>query len=329
MAARINPWWLIPISVVAVAAIGGGLRARIPQADDWRAAVAAIRAELKPGDGVTWAPYALGEGRIHFGDLPVFHADPLSETDLSRYDRVFVMGAAGHDADELPPEHTLEARARYGALTVDRVRVGGERVVGDLYATLESATVSRSGASGDPRVCDFFSGSGWHCDLRDDAETTRRCLALPIAQRWQQRQKNPDCGLAASLHVSRDVRLIGDAPRRCIYFHPVAAAAVRLSWSAAPAGERLVVSGGFSDPMVADNYRKAIRVEPLKLVVSRGGAVLRELDVPAEKGWFRHEIELPEGTAPIDFVLTGPSPTDADFCFDPVIQTSRAEGQAP
>ena len=77
------------------------------------------------------------------------------------------------------------------------------------------------------------------------------------------------------------------------------------------------------------NYRKAIRVEPLKLVVSRGGAVLRELDVPAEKGWFRHEIELPEGTAPIDFVLTGPSPTDADFCFDPVIQTSRAEGQAP
>lgn len=326
---RINAWILLPLLVVVSALVGVWQRGRVPARADWQAAVARVRAGWSPGDGATWAPYTQGEGRTAFGDLKMLHVRDLGTADLARFDRVWLLGALGYDADDLAPEHTLVERHREGGVTVDLVRVGGPKVVGDLYAQLEQAIHTRHDARGGVQTCDFWSGRGWHCTLRDPPEKTRACLGQSVARRLEQRAKDPECGLDPWLHASRDVRLIGDTPRHCVWLHPMADAAVRLTWNEAPGGDALVVDFGFSDPMVADNYAKQLRVKPAKLRVLRAGAELAVVDVPATKGWHRQSIDLPAGAAPLAFELTTTATADAHFCFDPTVRVKTRPGSAP
>ena len=100
----------------------------------------------------------------------------------------------------------------------------------------------------------------------------------------------------------------------------MADAKVRLTWNDAPGGDALVVDYGFSDPMVADNYRKQIRVTPATLRVLRAGTELKSINVPAQKGWRRESIDLPSGPAPLAFEIATPSTSDAHFCFDPTVR---------
>lgn len=342
-------WLLLPVAVFVSAAVGAAQRDRVPTRRDWQAAVEAVRARLKPGDGVTWAPYTQGEGRLFFGDLPVFHTRDLATADLARYDRVFVLGALGYDAAPLlaprgdAPVHRLAegGRQTFGRVTVDEVEVAGPKVTGDLLATLDRATVRRRYTDGRERLCDFWSGQGWHCEPKAAPELVRQCLGESVAARLarhDRKQRSPDqldadCGLDPELHVSRDVRLIGDTPRHCVWFHPAAGATVQLEWTEAPAAEVLVIDEGFADPMVADNYARELHVSPARLRVLRAGTELGALEIPAQKGWRRHELPLPAGAsaAPITFEIASASDRDAHFCFDPTLRmrSRTPSGGAP
>lgn len=325
---RLNPWWLAPLAVVLAAVMVLRQRAAVPEPGDWQAATEAIRAGLEPGDGVAWAPYWAGEGRLFMHGLPGFHLTDVEAADLSRFRRVWLMGAFGRDADDLPPGHTPVERRIFGEVTLDLVEVGGERVVGDLRADLEQARVSRSGR----RVerCDFWDGRGWHCKVSKGPEKTRRCLAQPISRRHRQRRRDPHCGLDPWLNVSRDVRVIGDFPRRCIWFHPMAGKTLRLHWPTAPDGASLVIDHGFTDKVITDHTRKETRTRPATLRVRRGGVegpVIGQQPVPPEKGWRRWRLPLdgPLGDGLTIEVDTEATP-DGHLCIDATVRAPAPEG---
>lgn len=334
-APRVWAWWLAPLAVVATVALTAWQQSRVPTRDDWKAATDAIRAALAPGDGVSWMPYHAGEGRLFFHGLPAFHLPEADRgvADLARYERVWLLGAFGYDADDLEGPIRRLDRQTFGALTLDLVRATGPRVVGDLYADLDRARLRRVYENKPEQTCDFWSGRGWHCNLKRSPDATRRCLGQSVAKRHAKRQRRGechlydcsvrDCGLDPWLHASRDVHVIGDGVRRCIWLHPMREATVVLDWPDAPTGDTLVTDYGFVDKIVADNYRRHIKVKPARLSVYRGDARIGELEVDNVKGWFRHEVELADDAAPIRFELTTESTRDAYFCFDPTIRAER------
>lgn len=326
---RFNAWWLAPLAVLASLGLTWCQRARVPTRADWKAATDFVRERLQPGDGVTWAPYHAGEGRLFLHGLPAFHLLDPATADLARWDRVWLLGAFGAGARDLPSGHRPIDRQVFGTVTVELVEVGGDRVVGDLYAELESARLTRRWKRDDRRdVCDFWDGRGWHCDLRRSPEATRECLGRPTARRLRDRRRDPHCGLDPWLHASRDVRVVGGGPRRCIWFHPRADATMSLEWPGAPAAEKLVVDYGFRDPVVTDHARPAPRVKPARLTVRRGDAVLAEQVVPVEKGWHRLVVPLEGAGAaagPMTFSIDTASTIDAHFCFDPTLRVARRD----
>lgn len=325
--ARFNPWWLAPIAALAAAVMALWQRSEVPARGDWQAAAEAARAELQPGDGVTWAPYWAGEGRLFLHGLPAFHMPQAESADLSRFRRMWLMGAFGRDAADLPPGHAVVKRQAFGEVTLELVEVGGERVVGDLRADLEQARVSRAGRT--TERCDFWDGRGWHCKLSRSPDQTRRCLGLPVEQRHRQRRRDPNCGLDPWLNVSRDVRVIGDAPRRCVWFHPVAGKTLRVSWPTAPAGASVVVDHGFTDQAITDHTRAETRTRPATLRVRRGGddgPVIGEHEVTPEKGWRRWRLPLEGGGEGLTIEVETEATVDAHLCVDVTVRAAAPEG---
>lgn len=318
-------WFLLPVVLFVALVVGQMQSARVPTRAHWAEATERVRAGRTPTDAVLWAPYSQGEGRIFFEGLNAQHAE-LETADLARWDTVWLFTSHGRSAADLTWPHTVTDTGHFGPLTVERLVVGGERVVGDLYAGLEKTRVRRIDTPGNETVCGFWSGRGWHCTLRDAPETTRRCLGAPTAQRLARREKDPECGLDPLLHVSRDVRLIGDLPRRCVWIHPVQGQRVLIDWPEAVAAQVLQIDVGFSDPMVADNYKRQLKVKPARIRTLRSDVELETFEVPAEKGWHRQRIELPEGAAPLTFEVSAASTADAHLCFDPTLRAARAEG---
>jgi hypothetical protein len=331
--ARFNAWWLAPLAVLASAVAIAVQRANVPTREDWAAATGHVRGQLRPGDGVTWTPVWAGEGRLFFEGLSVFHLPDPAAADFARYDRVWLLGAFGGGARDLPPSlANVVDRKVFGTVTVELVEPEGERVVGDLYADLEKARVVRMRKDGTEKACDFWDGRGWHCDLKKSPDATRSCLGAPVKTRLQQRRGDPHCGLDPWLHVSRDVRVIGAGARRCVWFHPIAGSTVEIRWPDAPAASKLVVDYGFADQVVSDNDLKAPRVRPARLTVRRGDAQVASHEVTVEKGWRRLEVPL-EGAAaaagPVTFAVDTSASVDAHLCFDPTLRAPRAEGGAP
>jgi hypothetical protein len=325
---RFNPWWIAPLLVLVSAVALGVQRAHVPTRADWAAATTYVREHLQPGDGVTWTPYVAGEGRLFFQGLPAFHLPEPEHADLGRYDRVWLLGAFGGTARDLEPSPPVLDRQAFGAVTVELLQPVGDRVVGDLFADLEHARVVRRRPDGTEKACDFWDGRGWHCDLEKSPDETRQCLGLPVARRLAMRRQDPDCGLDPWLNVSRDVRVIGDWPRRCVWFHPVNGVVTEIQWPGAPAARALALDYGFTDQVITDNDLPAPRVKPAKLTIRRGAAVLAEQPVAVEKGWHHLDVPLPDDTAmPLTFAIESPSNVDAHFCFDPTLRAPRAGAQ--
>lgn len=318
---RLNPWLSAPLLAVAASAALWVQRSAVPARGDWEAATERVRAGLAPGDGVAWAPYYAGEGRLFLHGLPGFHLPDVAAADLARYDRVWLMGAFGRSADDLPGGHTRVSRDVFGGVTLDLVQVGGEKVVGDLYADLEQVEVVRVG--GGEQRCGFWDGRGWHCDLAKSEAATRQCLGQPVARRLAQQRKDPHCGLNPWLNVSRDVRVIARYPRRCVWFHPVAGKAVEIRWPTAPAGQSLVVDYGFTDQAITDNTLPQTRTRPAQLTVKRGGEALGERTAEPVAGWHRWRVDLPAGAAPLTLAVTSASTTDAHLCVDVTVRGPR------
>ncbi|MBU0549924.1 hypothetical protein KKF91_08725 [Myxococcota bacterium] len=319
-------WAIPPLLILASVVLIFRQQRQAPTREDWAAATQHIRAQLKAGDGVAWAPYWAGEGRLFLHDLPGFHLLDLKEADFARYDRVWLMGAFGHSADELDSPHLLRARKPFGALTLDLVEVTGPKVVGDVYAHLHNAQVSRQDLStGRVTACDLWDGRGWHCDRQKSPAQTRRCLEQPTAARLRQRRRDPHCGLNPWLHVSRDARVIGGGPRRCLWMHPIKGQIVRLRWPSAPAGDTLVVDYGFTDKILTFRSDRdgPPRTQAAQLKALRGEAPLGTLRVEPTPGWRRWEVKAGEGDGPLVLEVTTTETTDAHLCVDPTIRKGR------
>ncbi|MCB9548135.1 MAG: hypothetical protein H6706_20150 [Myxococcales bacterium] len=330
----VNPWILVPAAVLGVAGLLAWQRARVPTRADWQAATAAVRAELAPGDGVTWLPEWAGEGRLYFHELPVFRVDAAAP-DLARYDRVWVLGAFGRDAADLGDGLNILKSQSFGRVSLELVQVAGPGVVADLRAELDRARVTRVDGRGAETACDFWEGRGWVCDLRKSPEATRACLASSTAQRFARMRSDPTCGLPAWFDgpgrygvgrgpqpVARDVRVIGGAPRRCVWFNPPAGRQIqRITWDAAP-GERLVVDHGFTDHAIDEHGWDAARTKPATLRVRRGDAELATWTVEPTLGWKRQEIPL-SGTGPLVLEVSGESDVDAHLCIDATVRSPR------
>ena len=323
-------WLALPLLVALAFVMGHVQSARVATRDDWARATDAVRSQRTPTDALLWAPLSQGEGRLYFDGLNAQHAE-LPTADLARWDTLWVLGSHGRGAADLVWPHRIVETQTFGPLTVEKVRVEGERVVGDLLTDLERVRVSRVFAvGGEVRVCGFWSGRGWHCALRDSPERTRECLAAPTGQRLARRDKDPECGLDPLLHVSRDVRLIGDVPRRCLWVHPVANARVTLEWFDAPAGSALQLDYGFSDPMVADNYKRDRKVRAAHIRVTRTGRALLDFEVTPVKGWRSERVDLPPEAGPLTIEVSSDDPRDAHLCIDPTLRGPRqGEGSGP
>ncbi len=308
-----SPWMLVPLLVLASVVALAVQRARVPSRADWQAAAAHIEAQRQPGDGVTLVPDWAGEARLALHGLPAFPTPEPAQADLGAYDRVWVLGGWGQGAADLAGGHTVLSSARFGAATVELVQVGGDRVLGDLRTDLERARVQRRRDGGRVETCDFWDGRGWHCTLRKSPEATRACLASPTAQRLNRRRQDPHCGLDPWLNVSRDWRVIDDAPRACVWLHPIANGEVEVAWDA-PDGPTLEVRYGFTDKVIFAHDRAESRTQPATLTLWRGDTRLGSQTVEPTRGWHRWDVPWGTGSGPLRLTARTTRQTDAHLC---------------
>lgn len=320
---RFNVWFMAPIMVVISVGLTMSYRSAVPERSDWKAATEHVRAHLAVDDGVTWAPYHMGEGRLFMHGLPAFHTIDPSQADFARYERVWLLATSTADTAALTaPHRSLEVK-RFGALALHLLEVGTPRVVADLYADLEQTIVSK-GHGPRRRACSFWDGRGWHCDLKFGEGRALSCLRESTARRLRRhrRRLHPDCGLNRWFNVSRDVRVIGRAPRRCIWFHPDKSAATRIEWTPKKKGSRLVIDYGFTDKAMTDHSLAKTRTQPASLRIVGDGEELGSRVVQPEPGWHRWEVKAANANSLV-FEITTTSHVDAHFCFDATLRTDK------
>jgi len=130
--------------------------------------------------------------------------------------------------------------------------------------------------------------------------------------------------------VSRDVRVIGDHPRRCVWFHPVGGKTLRAYWPEAPVGESLVIDYGFTDKVITDHTREAARTRPARLQVRQGdgGAVLGAQSVTPEKGWRRWRLPLSgRSGGGLTIEVETEATVDAHLCIDVTVRGPAPGGE--
>jgi hypothetical protein len=105
---------------------------------------------------------------------------------------------------------------------------------------------------------------------------------------------------------------------------------VTLEWFDAPAGSALQLDYGFSDPMVADNYKRDRKVRAARIRVTRTGGPLLDFEATPVKGWRSERVDLPSEAGPLMIEVSSADPRDAHLCIDPTIRAPRLdEGSAP
>ena len=164
------------LAVIGVAVLSWsmiiGYRSSVPSDDDWRRAVAYVKAERSVDDGMTWIPYFAEEGTRYFGQLNTFETPNAAEPDFARYERVWLLASHGDSPDFLSNDLNAQAVHQEGAITIWRVDNVGERVVADLYRDLENVSVREQNRE----RCDFWSGKGWHCLVNAKRKRAQSCL---------------------------------------------------------------------------------------------------------------------------------------------------------
>lgn len=258
------------------------------------------------------------------------------------------------------PLELLGARER-GRLHLSLVAPRGARVTADLFQDLSDPTrltVSRQARlkSREER-CQIWALSGWHCELNrsalmrtlgaspslksvklselSDQLKVERCLARPLKERLLTRSKSRalysldrrrhlsyvDCGLHPERHVSRDHRVIGGEPRRCVWLHPHEGKTLRLRWQTPlQAGAWLSLRYGWADLSVDPPFRRS-GAKPLELSVSRGEASkpLWLKRITPGPGWNTERIDLPDDGRGSALIITLSAPEgvrDAQLCAD-------------
>ncbi len=318
---RLNAWLLAPLLVLVGVLVTANYRSSVPERSEWQVVTQHIKGVLQDGDGVTWAPYWASEGRLYLHGLPAFHLPALEDADFARYRRVWLITAFGASPAKLPERYRVAESLEFGALSLHRVEADEPRVVADLLADLDRTRVSLGQQPG--KECDFWDGRGWHCRMRLSRPRTEACLKESTAQRLSRhrRRRQPHCGLDRWLNVSRDIRVIGDYPRRCVWFHPRAGKPTRIAWTIPAGSGALVLDYGFTDKVMTDHTRPTTRTAPAKIRVSLSGESVGEVEVAARKGWRRWTKELTvDAEAELVLEASTSSTVDAHLCIDATVR---------
>ena len=206
-----------------------------------------------------------------------------------------------------------------GGVTVSSFSIGGEKVEDSLYDDLSDQhkvevfrSLKRSNRSlQDPmnatslhERCDLWGLEGWHCASQHRAVRQRiaRCLTRPQSEQLRRRTKRRDvytldrrrwlpyvdCKLHPTEHVSRDWRVIGETPRRCVSMSPHQGREVEIKWWPKESDQprMLWFSYGWEDLSVRHPFRDS-RAEPIWLSIRQGSEVLIDEEVSPTMGWAR------------------------------------------
>ena len=347
-------------------------RGQVPQRDTWREAATRVQLKWREGDRVTWYPVWAEEARLALHDLEPLQLPHHGEVDLGRASRLWVLGAFGYDGSRLIDDGNLKPLQELKVLSQERIQrpgsgpvsitllsVENHRVTGDLIKDLADQArveVTRKRlASSELDLCDFWALEGWHCRPQKQGQRreARRCLSRPLTQKLKARSKRRDlysldrrrwlpyvdCKLNPTEHVSRDWRVIGEHPRRCVWMAPHRGYEVILRWTpwlnqkhledlpdADPAmssahQKALWISWGWEDLALRHPFRPS-RAQKINLRVKRGSEINWAQRLKPHQGWHTHKIPLTQSTAegpptPISISVRAPQGVnDATFCVD-------------
>ena len=351
-------------------------RGQVPQRDTWREAAARVKLKWREGDRVTWYPVWAEEARLALHGLEPLQIPLHGEVDLGRASRLWVLGAFGYDGSRLIDDRHLKIlqtlkvlsqehiqRQSSGPVSITLLGVEGHRVVGDLVKDLADQTrvevTRRHLASSAPRRCDLWALEGWHCQPKTQRRRreVQRCLNRPLTQKLRTRSKRRDlysldrrrwlpyvdCKLNPTEHVSRDWRVIGEHPRRCVWMAPHRGHEVTLRWTPQPNRnhaedlsdaysmkssayqETLWISWGWEDLAIRHPFRSS-RAQKIDVKVERGSEVNWAQSLKPRQGWHTHKIQLPQSIiegppTPISISVRAPQDVnDAAFCIDLTIR---------
>ena len=243
--------------------------------------------------------------------------------------------------------------------------VGGARVQHDLIADLEHvervhvsrrtlkpsharrARSTRSIRAAENERCDLWALEGWHCAPRSAQAriSVSRCLNQTLSAKLKRRSKRRhlytldrrrwlpyvDCRLNPTEHVSRDWRVIGEQPRRCIWLAPHRGREVSIDWTVTAHDDdhdALWLGWGWSDLAVRHPFR-ASRAEPLQLRIQRGAEIIWDRALSPDLGWSRAQLPLPpqdEMGPPVPITISVRplrGVEDAALCVDLSVRRSR------
>jgi hypothetical protein len=278
---------LLALAILASVALTAVRRGRVPADADLDDLARAVRAGFATGDVVLATPPWLVGAQARLGDLPYLSPRELVVADLRGYRRVWLFEQAGPSAtwrdalERLGPrrEVALAGRAQVSLVTLATPEVARF----DLWRDLEEARVLARYAPGEPwQACDVFTRERWSC---------------PRDPGWS--------------YVGREVRLVGNEPRACLWAHPLLpGGTLRLELPRRAAGTSVSLAYGFLDDVVW-------RVKaPVAVRLLAGDEPLFSALRAAEPGVGRAEIALPDHAGPIALELTASYNHGAHFCVE-------------
>ena len=334
----------------------------VPSRATWNKAISFVNERLEPGDKVTWYPEWAGEARLGLHDLPILILPHHGQVDLGTAKRLWVLGGFGYSGRKLASKKHLDPLQDLemihekeikvlgsGPVNISLLKVVGSHVYQSIYEDLSHSEIvsihrySLQENTHSPNLvyeeCNFWALHGWHCSpkLERSRQRVLNCLNQPQSLRLKKRSRRRDlytldrrrwlpyvdCKLHPTQHISRDWRVIGESPRKCVVIHPHQNKEVQISWWIKPLkeGSQLWFQYGWADLSVRHPFR-ASRTKTLNVEISHSGQKLLKKSIKPQLGWNKKVIKLHKQTedygpiSPIHLSYSAPQGVeDSTFCF--------------
>jgi hypothetical protein len=284
------------VTAIAVLELGAHawIGAAIPSEKSWEAAAGFVRARFRAGDRILAAPAWVDPVvRNQLGDLLSLRS--AAPVDLGGVDRIWELSIRG--AEER--RESVELDERFGAVRVRMWPVSSEPLIYDFVEEVQRANVELLGAEG-LKPCTWTRGRSLRGGLGQGPMTPNERFICDPQRPW--------LWVGATVLTDLDFQ-----PRRCVYQHPAGVDPVRVTFSDAPLGERLVVHGG-----IQYESERSRRHDPVTLRVWIDGRLAGELVHRDGEGWTSIEIDtsgLAGEHAEVRFETTASNPEARLFCW--------------
>lgn len=270
------------------------VQAAIPTDESWEAASAFVRSRYEPGDQLVSAPaWTDPIVRHYLGDLLPLRA--AASSDLAGIERVWELSIRDATTREEPP--ALEEQ--FDEVYVRMWPVSSDEVVYDFVENVEHARVELV-TSEESRACPWKAQRPSRGGLGYGPMTPDERFVCDPRRPW----------LWVGATVLQDLEL---QPRRCVWQHPSGRDPVRVTFTDAPLGERLVVHAG-----IDYNAERKREHGPVTLRVFVDDELAGELIHRDGDGWSGTEIDtsaLGLSRAEVRFETTADDPSARLFCW--------------